>query len=88
MRFTWSEAKRRANLKKHRLDFGDAPRVFDGPTFTYPDAGEYAEQRFVTLGMVEGVVVLQAHTETSDAIRIISFRKATRHEQAIFFESI
>jgi hypothetical protein len=37
MEFTWSEAKRTANLKAHGLDFVDAPLVFDGVTFTFED---------------------------------------------------
>ncbi len=89
MRFTWSESKRRANLKTHGLDFLDAPRVFEGPTFTFDDDRfRYGEQRFVTLGLLSAVPVSIVHTETPDRIRIISFRKATRHEQAIFFKNI
>jgi uncharacterized DUF497 family protein len=37
MRFSWDERKRRLNLKEHGLDFVDAPRVFEGPTFTFED---------------------------------------------------
>ena len=37
MEFTWSEAKRGANLKAHGLDFVDAPLVFEGVTFTFED---------------------------------------------------
>ena len=37
MRFSWDERKRRLNLKDHGLDFVDAPRVFEGPTFTFED---------------------------------------------------
>ena len=37
MRFTWRESKRRRNLRDHGHDFVDAPRVFEGPTFTYED---------------------------------------------------
>ena len=84
MRFTWSEAKRRANLTAHGLDFVDAPRVFEGPTFTFEDDRfDYSEQRFVTLGFLEGVPVSIVHTETPHRIRIISFRKATKKEHAI-----
>ena len=53
MRFTWSERKRSINLKEHGLDFVDAPRVFEGLTYTYEDDRfAYGEQRFVTLGLV------------------------------------
>ena len=46
MEFTWSEAKRAANLKAHGLDFVDALRVFEGVTFTFEDDRfSYGEQR-------------------------------------------
>jgi len=89
MRFTWSEAKRKLNIQTHGLDFVDAARVFDGPTYTFEDGRfEYTEQRFVTLGLLEGFVVSIVHTESTRQIRVISFRKATRHEQAIYFKNL
>ena len=89
MRYTWSESKRRRNLKEHGLDFADAPGVFEGVTYTFEDDRlDYPEQRFVTLGLLVGVPVSIVHTETVDEIRIISFRKATRREVTIYFESI
>ena len=70
-------------------NFIDAERVFEGPTFTYEDDRfEYEEQRFVTLGFLNGVVVSIVHTETEDEIRVISFRKATTKEEIILFESL
>ena len=64
MRFSWSESKRQLNLQQHGLDFVDAPRVFDGPTYTYEnDRFDYSEQRFVTLGLLEELVVSIVHTE-------------------------
>jgi hypothetical protein len=89
MRFTWSEAKRTLNIEQHGLDFVDAQRIFEGPTYTYEDDRfDYSEQRFVTLGILDEFVVSIVHTETSRVIRIISLRKATKHEQAIFFKNI
>jgi uncharacterized protein len=89
MRFTWSDAKRKLNIEQHGLDLVDAPRVFEGPTFSYEDDRfDYSEQRFVTLGILDEFVVSIVHTETSRVIRIISLRKATKHEQAIFFKNI
>ncbi len=89
MRFTWDEAKRKRNLKDHGLDFVDAEQVFDGPTFTIEDDRFlYGEQRFVSLGLLEGIPVSIVHTETTDRIHIISFRKATRHETAILFKNL
>jgi hypothetical protein len=89
MRFTWDERKRRTNLKDHGFDFLDAPRVFEGPTFTFEDDRfDYGEKRFVSLGFLGGVAVSIIHTETSERIHVISFRRATRNEEAILFKSI
>ena len=67
----------------------DAREVFSGPTFTFEDARfSYGEQRFVTLGVLRGLVVSIIHAETARMIRIISFRKATKNEQTIFFRQI
>jgi uncharacterized protein len=89
MRFSWDEKKRRLNLKQHGLDFVDAPSVFEGPTFTFEDDRfEYDEQRLVTLGFLGGIVVSIVHTESTSRIRIISFRKATRNEEAILFKAL
>ena len=89
MRFSWSERKRAINLKEHGLDFVDAPRVFEGLTFTYEDDRfAYGEQRFITLGLLAGVPVSIAHTETEDEIRVISFRKATSREARRYFSEV
>ena len=89
MEFTWSETKRAANLKAHGLDFVDAPRVFEGLTFTFEDDRfSYGEQRFITLGLLAGFPVSIVHTESDHEIRIISFRKATNRETDIFFSKI
>ena len=89
MRFTWDEAKRESNLKDHGLDFVDAKEVFAGPTFTIEDARfAYGEQRYMTLGVLREFVVSIVHTETPRNIRVISFRKATKNEQTIFFKQI
>jgi uncharacterized DUF497 family protein len=89
MRFTWSDAKRKLNIEQHGFDFVDAHRVFEGPTYTYEDDRfDYSEQRFVTLGILDEFVVSIVHAETSRVIRIILLRKATKHEQAIFFKNI
>lgn len=89
MEFTWSEAKRATNLKIHRLDFIDAPRVFEGATYTFEDDRlSYGKQRFMTLGLLAGVPVSVVHTESEYETRIISFRKATKREAQIYFHAI
>ena len=89
MRFSWDEAKRVVNLKKHHLDFRDANIVFDGLTVTIEDKRfEYGEDRYISIGFLHGIIVLIAHTETEQNTRIISMRKATRYEEKIFLKTI
>ena len=62
---------------------------FEGVTYTFADDRfSYGEQRFVTLGLLAGVPVSVVHTETEHEIRIISFRKASKRETQIYFNSI
>jgi uncharacterized DUF497 family protein len=87
--FVWDEAKRRLNLRKHGIDFADSEKIFRGVTFTAEDIREdYGEQRFLTLGLLEDQVVSVAHTEQGEEIRIISIRKATKHEARFYFSQI
>jgi uncharacterized protein len=86
MIFTWSERKRSSNIKDHGIDFVDVELVFAGTTFSYEDDRfDYAEQRFITLGLLAGLPVSIAHTENEHEIRIISFRKTTRREADIYY---
>jgi hypothetical protein len=87
--FAWDETKRRANLKKHGIDFVDAEKIFSGVTFTAEATREaYGERRFLTLGLLEDQVVSVTHTERGADIRIISIRKATKHEARYYFSQI
>lgn len=87
--FVWDEAKRRLNLRKHGIDFADAEKIFRGVTFTAEDTREdYGEQRFLSLRLLEDQVVSVAHIEQGEEIRIISIRKATKHEARFYFSQI
>ena len=67
----------------------DAEKIFHGVTFTVEDdLAAYGEQRFLTLGLLEDQVVSIAHTEQGEEIRIISIRKATKHEARFYFSQI
>ena len=89
MRIVFDEPKQRTNLRKHGLDFSDAERVFSGITYTIEDNRfAYEERRFLTLGLLEETVVAIAHTEIRNEIRVISMRKATRDEEALYFQNI
>ena len=89
MRFGWNERKRKANVRKHGIDFIGAEKLFDGYTVTVQDDRfEYGEERFITFGLLDGEVVAVAHTEREDVIRIISMRRATRNEEKSYFSKI
>ncbi|HEX4603488.1 MAG TPA: BrnT family toxin [Candidatus Angelobacter sp.] len=90
MIFIWDVRKAAANLKKHGTDFHEAATVFDDSlSTTFPDTDHSEnEQRFLTIGQsVHRRVLVIAHTEEGDTIRIISARKATRRELN-FYEEI
>ena len=86
---TWDESKRRLNLKKHGIDFREAEEVFDGPMVTSEDTRmPYGEQRIVALGVLNGVVVSMTYAERRDDLRIISIRKALKHETRFYLSQI
>jgi uncharacterized DUF497 family protein len=85
----WNEAKRLANLRKHGIDFRDAGRVLAGITYTVVDDRQaYGEHRFHALGLLGSGVVVVIYTERGDVFRIISMRKARRHETQVYFAQI
>lgn len=87
MRYSYDPEKRTSNLKKHGYDFEDAPQVIESDrTVTFEDRRfDYHEQRFITLGLLRGEVVVIATAETDENIRVISMRKAERNEHEIFY---
>ena len=90
MRHSFDSAKRTSNRKKHGLDLADAKAVIEsGLTVTFEDRRfDYSEERFVTLGPPGDTLVVIVTAESEDHIRIISMRKADRHEQAIYRENV
>ncbi|MBC7649201.1 MAG: BrnT family toxin [Vitreoscilla sp.] len=88
IRFEWSEQNAIDHLKKHKISFELATRVFADPFMLMAqDRIENGEQRWQSIGMVDAhVVVLVAHTASDDedgteVIRIISARKADKQER-------
>ena len=88
MRFTFDPAKQSSNIKQHGYDLADAQEVIESRrTLTFEDNRfDYGEARFVTMGLLSDVVVVIVTTETESEIRVISMRKADKHEQKIYFE--
>ena len=90
MKFEWDEQKRRRNIQNHRIDFVDVPSVFDGPMVVWLDTRyDYGEERWIGIGFLKNGLIVIVYTEkNSDTIRIISARKANRHEQKIYQQQI
>jgi uncharacterized protein len=89
MRYSYDPEKKASNLKKHGLDFDDARSVIESAqTVTFEDrCFDYGETRYLTLGLLCDAVVIIATAETDKTIRIISMRKADKHEQKIYSEN-
>ena len=87
MRFEWDPDKATRNVARHGVSFDAALSVFGDPmavTFADIDHTE-AEDRSRTFGAANRArVPVVVHTERREAVRIISPRKATRHEKSIY----
>jgi len=89
MHFEWDPVKARKNLRKHGVTFEEASGVFYDPlavTGADPDHSE-GEERMITFGMSSvGRLLVVAHTDRGDAIRIVNARVATKLERRIYEE--
>ena len=85
MEISYDPAKRATTLEERGLDFVDAPEVFSGPVFELADDRfDYGEERYITIGMLRGRMVVLVWTPRGAARHIISMRKANDREQARF----
>ena len=89
MQFEWDPAKAAENLAKHGVSFEEAATVFRdtlSATGTDPDHS-VGEERFIIFGVsTSGRLLVVAHTEHGDIIRIISARLVTQGERKIYEE--
>lgn len=89
MGVTWDAKKRSSNLRKHGVDFEEAATVLADPlstTFPDPDHSQ-GEHRYVTIGTsAAGQLLVVAHADAGDDIRIISARGAGRRERRFYEE--
>jgi len=89
MEFEWDPKKAISNLRKHKVSFEEASTALRdtmAATGADPDHS-IGEFRYVTFGISErGRLLVVAHTEQSETIRIISARLASRRERKIYEE--
>ena len=90
MQFEWDPQKATSNFQKHSVSFREAATVFqDALSITYPDSSHsIGESRYVMIGLSRyGQLLVVAHAERGNHIRIISARRATRNEQRFYEEN-
>jgi uncharacterized DUF497 family protein len=89
VRFEWDDDKEEANFRKHGVSFAEAATALRdslAATVSDPDHSEM-EHRFLTFGVSsDGRLLVVAHTEQEDLLRIISARLATGPERKIYEE--
>ncbi len=84
--FEWDDKKNQSNLQKHKVSFEEAKGVFSDPharLIPDPDHSD-EEDRYILLGLshdLRTLVVCHCYRRSSTGIRIISARKANRHEK-------
>ena len=88
--FEWDPLKAKNNLLKHQVTFEEASSIFNDPQFItfLDDEHSTNEERYISIGISNKKRVLMvAHTERKDKVRIISARKATDNEEKFYQEA-
>ncbi|WP_293884351.1 BrnT family toxin [Sphingomonas sp.] len=76
MEIEFDPAKRLLTLTDRRLDFLDAPRLFESRSLTVVDDRiDYGEERFVSYGFIDAIAIALVWTDREGVMRIISMRK-------------
>jgi uncharacterized DUF497 family protein len=89
MDFEWDPRKAESNQSKHQVSFSEAATVFaDDFAITIPDPGHSeSEDRYITIGWSHHRRLLMvAHTDRGNRIRIISARELTKSERQAYEE--
>jgi uncharacterized protein len=88
VQYEWDNGKAAENLRKHGVDFADAVAALQDPNRLeeIDTRFEYGEERIQAIGMAGGNALFVTVTlRDEDICRIISARKATRHEQDRYY---
>ncbi|MBF0230717.1 MAG: BrnT family toxin [Desulfamplus sp.] len=82
MKFEWDENKNQLNIKNHKIDFNDVVKMFNKPMLVFlDDRADYDEDRYIGIGFLKSFIAFIVFMEKIDnTIRIISARKANKHE--------
>jgi len=90
VKFEWDDDKNQENIRKHGLDFADAWEIFESPMQVALDTrADYGEDRWTGIGFLGNRVVIVVFIEGSEEVtRIISLRKALKHERKKFEDAL
>lgn len=89
MRIEWDSKKAKSNLRKHKVSFEEAATAVSDPMAATGADPEHSatEDRYITFGVsARGRLLVVAHTEERDTIRIISARRASKGERKLYEE--
>jgi uncharacterized protein len=83
MQFEWDEVKNLENVRKHQINFADVSAMFtEDMLIELDDRLNYGEDRWMVIGFLDlGIAVVVWTERQGNVIRIISARRANRHEQ-------
>ncbi len=84
MQFEFDERKSRANKAKHGLDFVEAQSLWLDEQLIEIPARTTDESRFLVVGLIAGRHWSAVITYRSEAIRLISVRRARPEEVALY----
>lgn len=84
--FEWDGAKSASNLDKHGINFEDAIAIWEGPVLVNPSHRD-GEDRWIAIGVVEGVEIAVIYTERGTAKRLISARRARTNERRAYHQA-
>lgn len=86
MAITYDPEKRRQTIERRELDFEDASQLFAGLHYTKPADRDYGEDRQISVGVIGDDIIVIVWTLRGGTQRIISMRKADRHERTYYRE--
>lgn len=84
-KFEWDPNKQKINIEKHGIDFVDVAAIFnDINRIETTVMNESGEERYITIGTVNNIILLVVYTLRGNSIRLISARRASKNERQYY----
>ncbi len=84
MKFEWDAAKNKTNKIKHGIDFENAKGLWLDENRIGIHAPHPVENRHIIIGKLQGKLWTAVYTMRSNAVRIISVRRARKKETELY----